>query len=78
MSFCFNFDLPAQTTDPGDVDGNELQHGNKDHAAVSVSNISLPMMCHSLSYSEYSKYRRVTSNSRSDVQASNCGAVKQV
>uniref|UniRef100_A0A3Q1GC39 protein-histidine N-methyltransferase n=1 Tax=Acanthochromis polyacanthus TaxID=80966 RepID=A0A3Q1GC39_9TELE len=30
MSFCFNFDLPAQTTNPEDVDGNKLQNGKKD------------------------------------------------
>lgn len=35
MSFCFNFDVPAQTIDPDDVDGNRLQ---KDDPAKSVSN----------------------------------------
>ncbi|XP_008280611.1 histidine protein methyltransferase 1 homolog [Stegastes partitus] len=32
MSFCFNFDLPAQTTNSDDVDGNKLQNGKKDEA----------------------------------------------
>ncbi len=39
MSFCFNFDIPAQTTNTGSVDGNELQN-RKDNAAKSVSNVS--------------------------------------
>lgn len=42
MSFCFNFDFPAQTTNPEDVDGNELQHGKKDHAAVCTEDSAKP------------------------------------
>ncbi|XP_034408129.1 histidine protein methyltransferase 1 homolog [Cyclopterus lumpus] len=33
MSFCFNFDVPTQSTNPDDVDGNELQNGKNDSAA---------------------------------------------
>ncbi|XP_026165319.1 histidine protein methyltransferase 1 homolog [Mastacembelus armatus] len=35
MSFCFNFDVPAQTTNPDHVDGNTSQNGRKDNAAES-------------------------------------------
>lgn len=45
MSFCFNFDVPAQTTNPDDGDGNELQNGKKDNAAKCVSNFSSVTMC---------------------------------
>ncbi|XP_068423525.1 histidine protein methyltransferase 1 homolog [Clinocottus analis] len=33
MSFCFNFAVPAQSTNPDDVDGNKLQNEKKDNAA---------------------------------------------
>uniref|UniRef100_A0A3P8TA45 protein-histidine N-methyltransferase n=1 Tax=Amphiprion percula TaxID=161767 RepID=A0A3P8TA45_AMPPE len=42
MSFCFNFDLPAQTTNPEDVDGNKLQNGKKDEAAKSTEGNTKP------------------------------------
>lgn len=45
MSFCFNFDLPAQTTtNPDSVDGDELQNRKKDNAAKPVSNVSWVIM----------------------------------
>ncbi|XP_028279348.1 histidine protein methyltransferase 1 homolog [Parambassis ranga] len=42
MSFCFNFDLPAQTTNSDDVDGNKLQNGKKDNAAKSAEDNTKP------------------------------------
>lgn len=39
MSFCFNFDVHAQTTNRDDVDGKELQKGEEDGTAKPVSNI---------------------------------------
>lgn len=54
MSFCFNFDVPAQTTNRADKDGNESQNGKKDSAAKCVSNVSEPIMWCRLSYSKYS------------------------
>nr|XP_046257542.1 histidine protein methyltransferase 1 homolog [Scatophagus argus] len=42
MSFCFNFDVPAQTATPDSVDGNELQNRMKDHAAKSIDDNPKP------------------------------------
>ncbi|XP_042358423.1 histidine protein methyltransferase 1 homolog [Plectropomus leopardus] len=42
MSFCFNFDLPAQTTNPDDGDGIKLQNGKRDNAAKSVEDETKP------------------------------------
>ncbi|KAE8280605.1 Histidine protein methyltransferase 1-like protein Methyltransferase-like protein 18 [Larimichthys crocea] len=43
MSFCFNFDLPAQTTtNPDSVDGNELQNRKKDNAAKPIEDNTKP------------------------------------
>ncbi|KAL7383587.1 hypothetical protein ABVT39_013982 [Epinephelus coioides] len=42
MSFSFNFDVPALTTKPDDVDGNELQNGKKGNAAKSVKEDTKP------------------------------------
>ncbi|KAM6922533.1 histidine protein methyltransferase 1 homolog [Lycodopsis pacificus] len=42
MSFCFNFDVPAQSTSPDDVDGNELQHGKKDNTAKYMEDDAKP------------------------------------
>lgn len=39
MSFCFNFDVPAQTPNEGDVDGNVQQNVKRDDPAKCVSNI---------------------------------------
>lgn len=36
MSFCFNFDVPTESTNPGDVVGNGLQNSKSDHAAKST------------------------------------------
>lgn len=54
MSFCFNFDVPAQTINTNDVDGNGLQSGKKDNAVTDVSNVS-SLIIFWLSYSEDSK-----------------------
>lgn len=40
MSFCFNFDVPGQTTNTDNVDGNELQNSKTCNAAEAVSNVS--------------------------------------
>ncbi|XP_031160616.1 histidine protein methyltransferase 1 homolog [Sander lucioperca] len=42
MSFCFNFDVPARTTNPDDVDGKELQNGKKDTAAKAMEDDTKP------------------------------------
>ncbi|XP_047459689.1 histidine protein methyltransferase 1 homolog [Mugil cephalus] len=42
MSFCFNFDLPAQTTSPADADGNGLQNRKKDNKTISTGNNTKP------------------------------------
>ncbi|XP_040905924.1 histidine protein methyltransferase 1 homolog [Toxotes jaculatrix] len=42
MSFCFNFDVPAQTTNPDDVDGNGLQNGKKNSASASTQDNAKP------------------------------------
>ncbi|XP_070697423.1 histidine protein methyltransferase 1 homolog [Pempheris klunzingeri] len=42
MSFCFNFDVAAPTTNPDDVDGNELQNIKKDNAAKSMGGNAKP------------------------------------
>lgn len=42
MSFCFNFDVPAQTTNPDCADGNELQNKKKDNAAKSTEDKTKP------------------------------------
>ncbi|XP_039995432.1 histidine protein methyltransferase 1 homolog [Xiphias gladius] len=42
MSFCFNFDVPAQTINPDDVDGNGLQNGKKDSAATTTQDNTKP------------------------------------
>lgn len=55
MSFCFNFDVPAQTINPDDVEGNGLQNGKKDSAATTVSNVSSLITYFSLSDAEFSK-----------------------
>uniref|UniRef100_A0A3Q3WAU6 protein-histidine N-methyltransferase n=1 Tax=Mola mola TaxID=94237 RepID=A0A3Q3WAU6_MOLML len=45
MSFCFNFDVPEQTTNPDGVDGNDLHNRKKVNAAKPVSkNIRQPML----------------------------------
>uniref|UniRef100_UPI0037E7DFA2 histidine protein methyltransferase 1 homolog n=1 Tax=Semicossyphus pulcher TaxID=241346 RepID=UPI0037E7DFA2 len=36
MSFCFNFDVPEQTTNPEDGNGNRLQNGKKDSATKPI------------------------------------------
>lgn len=41
MSFCFNFDLPAQTTTHDEKDGNKQQNGKEDNDAECVSNSRL-------------------------------------
>lgn len=38
MAFCFNFDVPAQTTNPDDVDENKLE--NEKVSAKPVSKVS--------------------------------------
>ncbi|XP_022618997.1 histidine protein methyltransferase 1 homolog [Seriola dumerili] len=42
MSFCFNFDVPAQTIKPDDVDGNGLKNVKKDYAATSKQDDTEP------------------------------------
>ncbi|XP_029306036.1 histidine protein methyltransferase 1 homolog [Cottoperca gobio] len=42
MSFCFNFDVPAQTTNPEVEDENELQKGKKDTAVKSMADDTKP------------------------------------
>ncbi|XP_059215913.1 histidine protein methyltransferase 1 homolog [Centropristis striata] len=42
MSFCFNFDVPAQTTKPDDVDGNEQHNGKKGTIAKSTEHETKP------------------------------------
>ncbi|KAK2921906.1 histidine protein methyltransferase 1 homolog [Channa argus] len=42
MSFCFNFDVPAQTTHTGNIDGNYSQGGEKDSAAQSTDDTTKP------------------------------------
>ncbi|XP_032397098.1 histidine protein methyltransferase 1 homolog [Etheostoma spectabile] len=42
MPFCFNFDVPAQTTNPDDVDGKELQNGKKDTSAKAMEDDTKP------------------------------------
>uniref|UniRef100_A0A3B5LYM3 protein-histidine N-methyltransferase n=1 Tax=Xiphophorus couchianus TaxID=32473 RepID=A0A3B5LYM3_9TELE len=43
MSFCFNFDISGQANASQEVDGNEVQSGNKDDGAKYVSNVSGPV-----------------------------------
>nr|XP_020498626.1 histidine protein methyltransferase 1 homolog [Labrus bergylta] len=42
MSFCFNFDVPAQTTNPEEESGVHLQHGQKDDAAKPIEDRTKP------------------------------------
>ncbi|TDH01242.1 hypothetical protein EPR50_G00178190 [Perca flavescens] len=42
MSFCFNFDVAARTTNPDDVDAKELQNGKKDTAAIAMEDDTKP------------------------------------
>lgn len=49
MSFCFNFDLPALTTNPDGDDGYKVQKEKIETAAKSVSNITSQTMCLRLS-----------------------------
>ncbi|XP_053188994.1 histidine protein methyltransferase 1 homolog isoform X1 [Scomber japonicus] len=42
MSFCFDFDVHAQTTNPDDVAGNELQKGKNDCTAKSIEDNTKP------------------------------------
>lgn len=42
MSFCFNFDVHAETTNPGDLDGNELRKGKNDHTDKSTEDNTKP------------------------------------
>ncbi|XP_054455790.1 histidine protein methyltransferase 1 homolog [Anoplopoma fimbria] len=42
MSFCFNFEVLAQSTNPDDVDGNELQSDKKEKAAKYMEDEAKP------------------------------------
>ncbi|XP_029031510.1 histidine protein methyltransferase 1 homolog [Betta splendens] len=42
MSFCFNFNVAAQTSNPGDVVGNELENGKKHISAKPTENTTKP------------------------------------
>ncbi|XP_029376789.1 histidine protein methyltransferase 1 homolog [Echeneis naucrates] len=43
MSFCFNFDVPAQTASRDDVEGNGLQHVQKNDVATSMQHNAKPV-----------------------------------
>ncbi|XP_030298321.1 histidine protein methyltransferase 1 homolog [Sparus aurata] len=42
MSFCFNFDVPGQTTNTDNVDGNELQNSKTCNAAEAIEEKTTP------------------------------------